>query len=89
MPRLNDVAIVRQGMITRAKDVFIIDNQEVPEHEREIYQPFLPDAMIGRYAFPEETEKQVLYPFLYLDALLDEAVGMMATEVLASYVQAR
>ena len=64
MPRLNDVAVVRQGMITGAKDVFIVDSQKVPEHEREIYQPFLPDAMIGRYALPEETDKQVLYPFL-------------------------
>ncbi len=64
MPRLNDVAVVRQGMITGAKDVFIVDSQEVPESEHAIYQPFLPDPMIGRYTLPEETDKQVLYPFL-------------------------
>ena len=63
-PRLSDVAVVRQGMITGAKDVFIVDRKEIPEDEREIYQPFLPDTMIGRYALPEETDKQVLYPFL-------------------------
>ena len=64
MPRLNDVAVVRQGMSTGAKNVFIVNNSEVPGTEREIYRPFLPDPMIGRYALPEETGKQVLYPFL-------------------------
>ena len=64
MPRLNEVAIVRQGMITGADDVFIVDSQEIPENEREIYQSFLPDAMIGRFALPKESGKRVFYPFL-------------------------
>ena len=64
MPRLNEVAVVRQGMITGADDVFIVDSQEIPENEHEIYQSFLPDPMIGRFALPEESGKRVFYPFL-------------------------
>ncbi len=64
MPRLNDAAVIRQGAITGADHVFIVDAHEVPRDEEAIYKPFLPDRMIGRYALPRETEKRVLYPYV-------------------------
>ena len=64
MPKLDDVAVVRQGMITGADDVFIVDSHEVPEGERAIYRPLLPDSMIGRFVLPGESGKRVFYPFL-------------------------
>lgn len=63
-PRLGDVASVRQGVITGADDVFILDSSEVPVDEEAVYRPFLPERMIGRYALPEDTGKKVFYPFI-------------------------
>ena len=64
MPSLNDVAVVRQGAITGADHVFIVDAHEVPQGEEALYRPFLPERMIGRYALPSETGKRVLYPYV-------------------------
>ena len=64
MPRLNDVAVVRQGAITGADDVFIIDAHDVPRGEEALYRPLLPDRMIGRYALPQETGRRVFYPYV-------------------------
>ena len=64
MRKLKDYAAVRQGAITGADDVFIVDTEDVPKGEEEIYQPFLPDRMIGRYSIPRETGKRVFYPFI-------------------------
>ena len=63
-PRLGDAANVRQGVITGADDVFVLDSREVPPNEEAVYRPFLPERMIGRYALPEDTGKKVFYPFV-------------------------
>ena len=64
LPQLKDVAKVRQGMITGRDDVFIIDKADVPRGEESLYQPLLPDRMIGRFYLPEETGRMVFYPFI-------------------------
>ena len=64
MPRLKDIAVVRQGAITGADHVFVVDAHEVPPGEEEIYTPLLPERMIGRYALPSQTGKRVLYPYI-------------------------
>ena len=69
MPRLNQYAVVRQGAITGADSVFIIDMEEVPPDEEVMYRPFLPDRMIGRFALPEETGKRIFYPYVGSDAV--------------------
>ena len=63
-PKLGSVANVRQGVITGANEVFILDSERVPPGEEAVYRPLLPERMIGRYALPRETGKSVFYPFL-------------------------
>lgn len=64
LPRLGDFAEIREGLITGADDVFIVDKTQVPEGEETLYVPFLPDREMERYHVPKDTSKRVLYPFL-------------------------
>lgn len=64
MPKLKDVALVRQGVITGADDVFLIDLSEVPEGEEMLYKPLLPDRSIGRFTLPAESGLRIFYPFV-------------------------
>lgn len=72
MPKLKDVAVVRQGAITGADEIFMVDIEDVPSGEEALYQPLLPDRMIGRYSLPKETGRRVLYPFLDNEAVTAE-----------------
>ena len=64
MRRLSEFAVVQQGVITGADDVFILDAHDVPAREEEIYVPYMPDTSIGQYALPNETGKRMLYPYI-------------------------
>ena len=64
MPKLKDVAMVRQGVISGADDVFLIDAGDVPEGEEMLYKPLLPDRLIGRFTLPTESGLRVFYPFI-------------------------
>ena len=64
LPRLSDLAVVRQGAITGADEIFIINEDDVPHGEEVLYQAFLPDKMIGRFGLPEETGRRIFYPFV-------------------------
>ena len=44
--------------------MFIVDVEDVPMDEHDVYRPFLPDRAIGRYALPEETGKRIFYPYI-------------------------
>ena len=69
MPKLKDVAVVRQGAITGADEVFIVDVEDVPSGEEPLYQPLLPDRMIGRFSVPVETGRRIFYPYINDDAV--------------------
>ena len=64
LPRLSSLALVRQGIITGADDVFLLDDEEVPADEGAVYRPLLPDRLIGQYRLPAKTGRQVFYPYL-------------------------
>ena len=64
MPRLKAFAVVRQGVITGADDVFVVGTGDVPSGEEPIYRPFLPERLITRFKLPEESGFRVLYPFV-------------------------
>ena len=64
MPKLKDIALVRQGVITGADDIFLINVADVPDGEEALYRPLLPDRMIGRYGLPQESGRRVFYPFI-------------------------
>ena len=74
MPNLKHVASVRQGVITGADDIFLIDISEVPDGEEILYKPLLPDRMIGRYGLPRETGRRVFYPFINNVAVTAEQI---------------
>jgi len=61
---LGDLAVIKEGLITGADEVFVIDSRLVPDGEEEIFKPFLPDRLMERYRTPQRTGKCVFYPFL-------------------------
>jgi hypothetical protein len=63
-PELADFAHVRQGLITGADTVFVVDDAAVPPGEDAVFVPFLPDRAMERYHVPEVTGKRVFYPFV-------------------------
>ena len=64
MRPLSDFAVVQQGVITGANDVFVVNSSDVPTGEEEIYVPHMPETLIGHYALPDETGKCMLYPYI-------------------------
>ncbi len=64
MRRLNEFAVVQQGVITGADEVFIVNANDVPSGEEEIYLPHMPETFIGHFALPDETGKRMLYPYI-------------------------
>lgn len=74
MPRLNEFAVVRPGVITGADDVFLRDADHVPTGEEDIYANYMPDTMIGRYSLPTETGKRMIYP--YIDGISVDSTRM-------------
>ena len=64
MRRLSEFAVVQQGVITGADEVYILNASDVPPGEEEIYVPHMPETMIGHYALPDETGKRMLYPYI-------------------------
>ena len=64
MPRIKDVGVVRQGMITGSDNVFVINTTDIPDGEEVLYKPWLPDRMISRFSLPSETGLRVFYPVL-------------------------
>lgn len=74
MPSLQDVAVARQGAITGADDVFIVDKEDVPTGEELMYRAFLPEKMISRFQLPEETGRRVFYPFVDYTAVAAEQI---------------
>ena len=74
MPKLKDVALVRQGVITGADDIFLINVADVPDGEEVLYRPLLPDRMIGRYGLPQESGRRIFYPFINNVAVNSEQI---------------
>ena len=64
LPRLGDLVEIREGLITGADDVFIVEDERVPEGEEALFVPFLPDRDMERYHVPAKTGKRVFYPFV-------------------------
>lgn len=62
-PTLEEYAHVREGLITGADDIFIVDQRAVPAGEQGAYVRLLPDRAMTRYHVPESTGRMVIYPF--------------------------
>ena len=63
LPRLRDVLDVKQGMITGADDVFILDSSMVPADKEGLFIPLLADREMKAYGVPRRTGRRVFFPF--------------------------
>jgi hypothetical protein len=72
LPRLHEFVQVRQGLVTGADDVFVVDSATIPKRESRVFKPFLPDRSMLRYTVPKSTQRSVFYPFLGDERLSEE-----------------
>lgn len=72
--KVSDYLDCYQGFVTGADEIFIRDISEIPESERSLYVPYLPDREIGQYEVPNRTQKAVLYPYDNGILLTEEAI---------------
>ena len=63
LPPLEDFLQVREGFISGADPIFIVDSDEIPSDEKEIFVPFLADREMLPYVVPDQTKKSFFYPF--------------------------
>ena len=63
LPALEEFLEVRQGVITGADDVFIIDCKTVPEDEPSLFVPLLRDREMQPYTTPKRTSQSVFFPY--------------------------
>ncbi len=61
---LKEFLDVREGFVSGADDVFIIDRRRMPRGEKDIYVPFLGDREMVRFHVPQETSQVVFYPYV-------------------------
>ena len=64
LPRLKDFLDVKQGMVTGADNVFIVEAKDVPAGESGLFVPLLTDREMESYSVPRRTRKRVFFPYL-------------------------
>jgi hypothetical protein len=64
LPKLDDYVHIREGMITGADDIFMVDEKAVPDGEGKVFVPLLPDRAMMRYKVPKKTGRCVFYPYI-------------------------
>jgi hypothetical protein len=77
LPTLNEVAEIRQGMITGMDDIFIRPSAAIPRRERKVYLPYLADREIEPYRIASTQKRHVIYPFLGDDPLDEESFSSL------------
>jgi hypothetical protein len=80
LPRLSKYMEVKQGFLTGADDVFIIQRDDIPEGEEEIYIDYLPDRQITRYRIPTRAERVVFFPYRGSKQLSEEDIERSYSE---------
>lgn len=63
--KISDFFEVRQGFVSGADDVFILDKRIIPKAELSLYIDYLPDRMIEKYLLPTKV------PEVFLDLVSD------------------
>lgn len=64
LPQLKEYFYVRQGFISGADDIFIVDKNQIPKGEEKAYVPVLHDRDMKAYAVPKSSNKYFFYPYL-------------------------
>lgn len=68
-PSLDKFLTIREGFVTGADDVFVLDNKHVPAGESTVWIPVLHDREMKPYSVPSKTKRAVFYPYLNGDKL--------------------
>lgn len=63
LPALEDFLEVRQGVVTGADSIFIIDSRAVPNDEPSLFIPLLDDREMEAYTVPKRTSQSVFFPY--------------------------
>jgi len=63
LPTLDEFLEVRQGVVTGADDVFVLDNKAVPEDDPSPFIPLLRDREMQPYVVPRRTSQSVFFPY--------------------------
>jgi len=63
LPLLEEFLEVRQGVVTGADDIFVIENHLVPNDEYSLFVPLLRDKEMCPYTVPKRTSQSVFLPY--------------------------
>jgi hypothetical protein len=63
-PRIDEFLQIRQGFISGADTVFIVDSAKIASEERAIFAPYLSDREMKPFATPARTSQYFFYPYI-------------------------
>ena len=63
LPPLEEFLEIRQGVVTGADSIFIIDSKAVPRDEQSLFIPLLHDREMEAYTVPRRTSQSVFFPY--------------------------
>ena len=63
LPALEEFLELRQGVVTGADSIFIVDNKAVPSDEQSLFVPLLRDREMEAYTVPRRTSQSVFFPY--------------------------
>ena len=63
LPLLDEFVELKQGVVTGADDVFVLDNGAIPEDEPTLFIPWLRDREMQPYSVPKRTSQSVFFPY--------------------------
>ncbi len=70
--RLDEFLWIREGFVTGADDVFLVNDEMIPEGEKAVFVSYLPDRDMLRFAVPNATGRSVFYPYVNGERLTEE-----------------
>lgn len=62
-PTLGEQLAVRQGFISGADEIFIVNSRLFPKDQRSVFVDFLPDTEIGFFQLPSVVSTSIFFPF--------------------------
>ena len=74
LPTLDQFLYVREGLISGADDIFIVQRSNVPKDEQKIFVPFLHDREMQTYTVPDRPSRYVFYPYIGDRKITEEEV---------------
>ncbi len=64
LPVLDEFLELKQGVVTGADEIFIVENRALPRDEKSLFIPLLHDREMEAYSVPRRTSHSVFFPYL-------------------------